>query len=552
MKINEIPILDSQFIILVSEINMTTSSMEDLKVKIGCFIDAALKEEIPWTIFENFLDKMASSLDKSKQVIKILLRIIQEKHKPITQKNIKDETIENQKVSKEDEVIEIETEDKSDEITLKDSNGMKCDLCDKTFITNKALDKHIKRHEKQSNVPETSKSKDSSTVEDVIIEEPTSTRKDTVDVVLENDTPLEVVEDQIESEVVNHETNGEDNEVPVDNTANLNTNSSIRVVEDTSGFVENNSNSEVIETTIKSEAGTSSDHIDIKGDCSITLVDVSAILNRSDEKHAPSPECKNSDQENESTSNNLQQPKILIDGQVKQDTDVITNTNERRYHCKICPKTLKSKSTLYNHKKTHSSERPYNCKTCPKSFKTSIVLYTHQKMHSTDKPFQCAKCEKKFSMKQGLKRHELIHADVKSFKCQVCSKAFKDPLNLKNHRRIHTGEKPFQCKTCGKRFTQACTLSTHNNIHTEERSYTCKTCGKSFNRSGNLKVHEETHSNERPYHCKFCESSFKQYTALLGHTKTHSGEKPYKCQTCSKSFLFITYLKKHEKIHRIK
>ena len=86
------PFSSSYFTISLSEFNMSASSSEEVKVKIGCFIDAALKEEIPWTILENFIDKIVSSLDKSKQVIKILLRIIQEKQQPLTKGIIKDET----------------------------------------------------------------------------------------------------------------------------------------------------------------------------------------------------------------------------------------------------------------------------------------------------------------------------------------------------------------------------------------------------------------------------------------------------------------------------
>ena len=57
---------------------MKISSAEDIKWKIVYFVDAALKKQIPWIVFENFLDKMTPSLEMSKQVIKILLEIIQD------------------------------------------------------------------------------------------------------------------------------------------------------------------------------------------------------------------------------------------------------------------------------------------------------------------------------------------------------------------------------------------------------------------------------------------------------------------------------------------
>ena len=111
---------------------MTT---EEIKVKIGCFIDAALKEEIPWSTLEKFLNKMTQSLEKSREVIKVLLRIIRENQKPIdTESEIKSEKTQN---CDENEVIEIDKEGESDDIILEDVkvSQMKCIICEKTFIS---------------------------------------------------------------------------------------------------------------------------------------------------------------------------------------------------------------------------------------------------------------------------------------------------------------------------------------------------------------------------------------------------------------------------------
>ena len=58
-------------------------------MKIECFIDSALKKEMPWDILDSIIDNMTPTLDKSKEVIKILLEIIHDKEEP-TDKEIKE------------------------------------------------------------------------------------------------------------------------------------------------------------------------------------------------------------------------------------------------------------------------------------------------------------------------------------------------------------------------------------------------------------------------------------------------------------------------------
>ena len=50
---------------------------------IECFIDSALKKVMSWDILASVIDNMTSTLNKSKEVIKILLGIIRDKEEPI-------------------------------------------------------------------------------------------------------------------------------------------------------------------------------------------------------------------------------------------------------------------------------------------------------------------------------------------------------------------------------------------------------------------------------------------------------------------------------------
>ena len=49
------------------------------KIKIECYIYSALKKEMPWNILASVIDNMTPTLDKSKEVIRILLDIIHDK-----------------------------------------------------------------------------------------------------------------------------------------------------------------------------------------------------------------------------------------------------------------------------------------------------------------------------------------------------------------------------------------------------------------------------------------------------------------------------------------
>ena len=59
------------------------SSKENIKMMIECFIDSALKKVMSWDILASVIDNMTSTLNKSKEVIKIFLGIIRDKEEPI-------------------------------------------------------------------------------------------------------------------------------------------------------------------------------------------------------------------------------------------------------------------------------------------------------------------------------------------------------------------------------------------------------------------------------------------------------------------------------------
>ena len=489
---------------------MTRYSSEEIKVKIGCFIDAALNEEIPWSTLEKFLYKMTSSLERSKEVIKVLLRIIRELQQPFNDSEIKHEKVH---YLDENEVIEIDREDESDEIILDDIkvSEMECNICKKTFITAIALERHSKRHEKQ---PDTEKI----AVQSDITE--SSPNCESTDFTAEN---TYVAKDR--SMVV------EIDEAPVDSQGTINDNENGPSSNENNGLVEYNLDSEVVETLDESEYTIDEDYAADLEDTS----DESIARNLSPSKlkrHNEAP-LENFFTNESAIKNDTNVSEIKdagneshdgLDNSVIKTSDNSLNT-KKQFQCKICHQCFTTKTGYNKHESIHTGERPYECEKCGKTFRTYICLSRHKKIQSN--------CEDKVSSSE------------KIYKCKTCQKSFKKKSVLNRHENIHTS--PFQCNACPKRFKTKDDTTKHEQSHSE--NFQCNACPKTFKRRENKVRHEETHSSERPYQCKTCTKGFKTKVGLVNHEKTHSKEKPFKCRFCPKAFLFKHSIVKHERLH---
>ena len=85
---------------------------DEVLTNISCFINTAMKKQISWSSLALILDEMASTLDISKKVIKILLDTLQSVTENETQKNIVSEEM-------TDEEVEVKEED-DDEVAEND------------------------------------------------------------------------------------------------------------------------------------------------------------------------------------------------------------------------------------------------------------------------------------------------------------------------------------------------------------------------------------------------------------------------------------------------
>lgn len=160
--------------------------------------------------------------------------------------------------------------------------------------------------------------------------------------------------------------------------------------------------------------------------------------------------------------------------------------------CFICQKELPALSydkhlssvhPLDDAAKAKQASRKFCCSCCTETFPTITLCISHlKKAWHQYKGTSCNIClQDGFRNLRELNEHrKAIHEKNKVPTCETCQKTFKTVQNLKLHTLKHKGMKPAFCSSCGYKTVNQETMDRHMIKHENEPESVCPHCGRTF------------------------------------------------------------------------
>ena len=542
------------------------------------FIDLALKKNISWNLVAMFFDESTSTLEKSKELNKILVEEL---------KNLQvqlDDLIAHRKV--ENNVIDVHQESitaplddgNTDSDQSKNSNSIEkekkekrkfdCSICQNKFASKFSLERHQKLHSKEIQLSENSDNESINVPKDGSWQD-------------FNSENFGVKRVENESSIESDETHSQTQDVMKNDENKLSEHDfGIEITQE--NIVTTDGKNEVESADKKLQESIQEEEImkDVTSQKSLDPLE----SNEQESNHNTKSFDKIENITELQTSNENEQ----MDYEIIDKEDAVTakenkkSYKEKPYPCSVCPKGFFQLSNYKCHmKKCHPGEvilhlnrkesfnrhKPIQCGVCSKGFlKLNNFRYHMKKYHPDqtdarlDQRSECETCGKTFFDSYKLKRHEQIHAKITKitqFICTFCGKEFTRQFSLDRHLKHHTGEmeKKFECKDCDKRYFYAAELKVHERKHLQPEKINakleeCDICGKKV---AHMMRHLEVHSgNRKMFECMLCHQEFTYSASLNDHKRIHSGEKPFSCETCDKRFSRKSSLRSHKLSHNAK
>ncbi len=168
--------------------------------------------------------------------------------------------------------------------------------------------------------------------------------------------------------------------------------------------------------------------------------------------------------------------------------------NEKAFVCNICGKAMNTSSQLSMHRNVHRTTKDYACELCGSVFKHPHSLTNHMKTHMDEKTFQCKTCGKRFNTSSQLCGHRK-YCSAEGRECPICNTLVKgDKRAFGKHMKTHPVLYP--CEYCGKSFNRKEGLKRHRDLHLDERKYQCPVCDRAFNTYAQLESHKSRDHRE--------------------------------------------------------
>ncbi|XP_011861958.1 PREDICTED: zinc finger protein 91 isoform X2 [Vollenhovia emeryi] len=170
--------------------------------------------------------------------------------------------------------------------------------------------------------------------------------------------------------------------------------------------------------------------------------------------------------------------------------------SQKPYQCQHCGRRFTRPHEKVKHERIHTGEKPHACEVCGKTFRVSYCLTLHMRTHTGVRPYACQHCGKRFKASSVYNHHLLTHGEERAYTCPYCPKTFKTRVQLAGHKNSHT--KPFRCTECSRPFASLYAVRSHIQTHKKDNNlkFSCYVCGASYGRAFALKDHLKQHGQD--------------------------------------------------------
>ncbi|KAJ8303633.1 hypothetical protein KUTeg_020029 [Tegillarca granosa] len=212
---------------------------------------------------------------------------------------------------------------------------------------------------------------------------------------------------------------------------------------------------------------------------------------------------------------------------------IIGHLGLQQRKCEICGKEYKKLASYREHMQQHELEKnqaqKLMCDVCGQSFYLKRQLQSHMRRHG-ERKFKCTVegCHWTFYFATELNFHMRSHTREKPYLCDLCGYAAATKNRLLRHSRTHSGERLHHCEYCTYKAGTSTHLRRHMRIHIGCKPYKCPYCSYTCNTHENVRKHimkTKKHSGLFIYPCKFCSYATNAVSEFKSHLMfQHAGQ----------------------------